>query len=89
MSALQKLQAKIEQWHKDQETLKMQNRNLKSQLDIVASAHESQHTLLKELEAKTLECNLLQKKVETLTQEMEEKDDEIEKIIIQVESLLI
>ena len=88
MSALQKLQEKIEQWKRDHEALKMQNANLKSQLAGVAEAQKAKESLDIELEAKKTQCQALEETVASLRQELEEKDAEIEKIIAQVESLL-
>jgi len=67
MSALQKLQSKIEAWRLEHEALKNENIQLKTQLD---AANDSQGEL------------------EALKRELTEKDEEIEKIIAQVESLL-
>jgi hypothetical protein len=88
MSALQKLQEKIEEWKKDHETLKSQNANLKSQLAGVAEAQKAKESLVIEVDAKTKQCEILEETVITLQCELEEKDAEIEKIIAQVESLL-
>ena len=71
MSALQKLQEKIEQWRVDHEALKSENAQLKIELSNASGAqgdNESQIVALK--------------------RELEEKDEEIEKIIAQVETLL-
>ncbi len=88
MTALQKLQEKIEQWKKDHEALKSQNADLKSQLADVGEAQKDKESLLIEVEAKRTQCQTLEATVVTLRQELEEKDVEIEKIILQVESLL-
>jgi chromosome segregation ATPase len=88
MSALQKLQEKIEQWRQDHEDLKKQNADLKSQLAGVAGAQKEKESLVIEVEAKATQCTLLEETVTTLRRELEEKDAEIEKIIAQVESLL-
>ena len=88
MSALQKLQEKIEQWRHDHEELKRQNSNLKSQLAGVAEAQKENESLVIEVEAKATQCSTLEETVVTLRRELEEKDAEIEKIIAQVESLL-
>jgi len=88
MSALQKLQEKIEQWKHDHEALKAQNADLKSQLAGVAEAQKANESLNIEVEAKTTQCQTLEGTVATLKRELEEKDSEIEKIIAQVESLL-
>ena len=88
MSALQKLQEKIEQWRHDHEELKRQNANLKSQLAGVAEAQKENESLVIEVEAKSGQCVALEETVNTLRHELEEKDNEIEKIIAQVESLL-
>ena len=88
MSALQKLQEKIEEWKNDHETLKSQNADLKSQLAGVAEAQKAKESLVIEVEAKTKQCDTLEETVSTLKRELEEKDTEIEKIIAQVESLL-
>ncbi len=88
MSALQKLQEKIEQWRRDHEELKTQNANLKSQLAGVAEAQKDNESLVIEVEAKVKQCSELEGTVTALRAELEEKDVEIEKIIAQVESLL-
>ncbi|MDQ7085148.1 MAG: hypothetical protein Q9M36_09560 [Sulfurovum sp.] len=78
MSALEKLQAKILQWQKDHNILKDENTKLKVEYE----------SLLKSKENHTKEYTALQEQVHALTAELEEKDEEIEKIIIQVESIL-
>jgi len=88
MSALQKLQEKIEQWRVDHEALKVQNSDLKSQLAGVASSQNDQLALIAELRAEIDKCVLKDEKIEALQRELAEKDEEIEKIIAQVESLL-
>jgi predicted RNase H-like nuclease (RuvC/YqgF family) len=88
MSALQKLQEKIEQWRRDHEEIKRQNADLKSQLAGVAGAQEAQQALKVELESKHNLCTTHEESISALKQELQEKDDEIEKIIAQVESLL-
>ncbi|SFV70512.1 hypothetical protein MNB_SV-3-382 [hydrothermal vent metagenome] len=88
MSALQKLQGKIEEWKKDHEALKVQNANLKSQLAGVAEAQKVKESLMIEVEAKTKRCESLEETIASLRRELDEKDVEIEKIISQVESLL-
>lgn len=88
MSALQKLQEKIEEWKNDHETLKAQNADLKSQLAGAAEAQQANASLAMDVEAKTKQCEALEESVSTLRRELEEKDAEIEKIIAQVESLL-
>ncbi len=88
MSALQKLQEKIEQWRRDHEELKTQNTDLKNQLAGVAEAQKVNESLMIEVEAKRTQCTELENTVATLRRELEEKDIEIEKIIAQVESLL-
>jgi len=88
MSALQKLQEKIEEWKKDHEVLKAQNSDLKSQLAGVAEAQKAKESLAIEVDTKTKQCETLEETVSRLKGELEEKDAEIEKIIAQVESLL-
>lgn len=88
MSALQKLQEKIEQWKMDHEALKSQNADLKNQLAGASEAQSLNQTLRLEVEAKTKQCESLEETISTLRRELEEKDVEIEKIIAQVESLL-
>ena len=88
MSALQKLQEKIEQWKHNHEEIKKQNADLKSQLAGVAGAQKEKESLVIEVEAKAIQCASLEETVTTLRRELEEKDAEIEKIIAQVESLL-
>ncbi len=88
MSALQKLQEKIEQWRVDHESLKMQNNDLKSQLAGVASSQNEQETLITGLRNEVERCSAFESTVEELKRELTEKDAEIEKIIAQVETLL-
>lgn len=88
MSALNRLQEKIEQWKRDHETLTTQNANLKSQLAGVAGAHEAQHALKVELDSKSSLCVSHEETIALLRQELKDKDEEIEKIIAQVETLL-
>ena len=71
MSALQKLQEKIEQWRVDHESIKSENAQLKVELGNASGAQGEKDSL-----------------IETLRNELAEKDAEIEKIIAQVESLL-
>ncbi len=88
MSALQKLQEKIEQWRVDHEALKEQNSDLKSQLAGVASAQNDQELVIAELRKEVEQCTAQESTIEALKRELEEKDAEIEKIIAQVETLL-
>ena len=88
MSALQKLQEKIEQWKRDHEEIKRQNTDLKSQLAGVAGAQEDKEALNRELEAKADLCKTHEETIASLQKELREKDEEIEKIIAQVETLL-
>ncbi len=88
MSALQKLQEKIEQWRVDHEALKEQNSDLKSQLAGVASAQNDQESVIAELRKEVEQCTAQESTIEALKRELEEKDAEIEKIIAQVETLL-
>ena len=88
MSALQKLQEKIEQWRLDHEALKVQNRDLKSQLASVASSQNDQESIIAELKNEVEKCTSQEAAIEALQRELEEKDAEIEKIIAQVETLL-
>jgi len=88
MSALQKLQEKIEQWRRDHEALKLQNSDLKSQLASVASSQNDQESIIAELRNKVEKCTTQEETIEALQRELEEKDAEIEKIIAQVETLL-
>ena len=71
MSALQKLQEKIEQWRVDHEALKSENAQLKIELSNASGAKGANES-----------------QIAALKRELEEKDEEIEKIIAQVESLL-
>ena len=88
MSALQKLQEKIEQWRHDHEALKTQNNALREQLAGLANAENRHKSLLIELEAKEKLCKTQEENIVSLQDELKEKDEEIEKIIAQVESLL-
>ena len=71
MSALQKLQEKIEQWRVDHEAIKSENAQLKVDLNNASGAQGEKDSV-----------------IESLRNELAEKDAEIEKIIAQVESLL-
>ncbi|PHS41020.1 MAG: hypothetical protein COB07_03245 [Sulfurovum sp.] len=71
MSALQKLQEKIEEWRVDHEGLKSENAQLKVELENSSGAQGEKDML-----------------IESLRNELREKDEEIEKIITQVETLL-
>jgi len=88
MSALHKLQEKIEQWKRDHEALKAQNAELSSQLAMVAGVQEEQEVLKAELENKNNVCQNHEETIASLQQELRDKDTEIEKIITQVEALL-
>jgi len=88
MSALQKLQEKIEQWKRDHEALKAQNAELSSQLEMTAGVQEEQEILKAELENKNSVCQNHEESIASLQQELRDKDTEIEKIITQVEALL-
>ena len=88
MSALQKLQEKIEEWKRDHEALKAQNVKLTKQLSGTAGVQEAQEALKTELESKNALCISHEETIASLKQELTEKDEEIEKIIKQVEALL-
>jgi len=88
MSALQKLQEKIEQWKDNHEALKTQNNDLKSQLAGVATTQNDQDSRIEELQAELNKCAQKDETITALQRELTEKDDEIEKIIAQVEALL-
>ena len=70
MSALQKLQEKIEQWRADHEALKSENAQLKVELSNVSgsqNAQEAQISALKrELEEKDVEIEKIIAQVESL-----------------------
>ena len=80
MSALQKLQTKIKQWQKDHKILLEENRQLTEQLERIGSKEE--------MKLKDAYCTKLQETIKALQAELDEKDEEIEKIIIQVEAIL-
>ncbi len=88
MSALQKLQEKIEEWKKDHEALKLENSDLKTKLAGTAGLENEKQSMLSQLQSKTEQVTSQEEKLKALTRELEEKDEEIEKIIAQVESLL-
>jgi len=71
MSALQKLQEKIELWRVSHEAIKNENSQLKIELSAFAGSKDNYET-----------------EIELLKMELQEKDEEIEKIIAQVEALL-
>jgi chromosome segregation ATPase len=89
MSALQTLKEKIAHWKKEHEELKKINENLKSQLADVAAAQKENETLKRDLEESRGRCRELEEEIAVLRSELSEKDSEIEKIIVQVEALLL
>ena len=88
MSALQRLQEKITQLKNNYDAIKVQNEDLKSQLAGIASSQNEQQALIAELRTEAERCQTLESTIERLKNELTEKDNEIEKIITQVESLL-
>ncbi len=70
MSALQKLQEKIEQWRVDHEALKSENAQLKVELSNVSGSQNAQETqiaaLKRELEEKDVEIEKIIAQVESL-----------------------
>jgi len=70
MSALQKLQEKIEQWRADHEALKNENAQLKMELSNVSGSQTQQEaqiaTLKRELEEKDAEIEKIIAQVESL-----------------------
>jgi len=70
MSALQKLQEKIEQWRADHEALKSENAQLKVELSNVSGSQNEQEaqiaTLKRELEEKDAEIEKIIAQVESL-----------------------
>ncbi|MGB5505569.1 MAG: hypothetical protein WBM70_02665 [Sulfurovum sp.] len=70
MSALQKLQEKIEQWRVDHEALKSENAQLKVELSNVSGSQSQQEaqiaTLRRELEEKDAEIEKIIAQVESL-----------------------
>lgn len=88
MSALKKLQEKIEQWKATHEALKIENSELKSKVGSIVNSNEEELRLTHELREKSEKCVVYESTIATLKQELQEKDVEIEKIIIQVEALL-
>jgi len=88
MNALQRLQDKIIELKNKYGSIKKQNEDLKSQLAGVASAQNEQQNLINQLRSEAERCTTLESTIEKLKFELEEKDEEIEKIIAQVEALL-
>ena len=70
MSALQKLQEKIEQWRVDHEALKSENAQLKVELSTVSGSQSEQEaqvaSLKRELEEKDIEIEKIITQVESL-----------------------
>ena len=70
MTALQKLQEKIEQWRVDHEALKSENAQLKVELSNVSGSQNEQESqiaaLKRELEEKDVEIEKIIAQVETL-----------------------
>jgi len=88
MSALQRLQEKIEQWRVKYEELKSENGELKIKLNDVANYKTEQSELIAGLEQEVEQCIMQEDTINELRKELSDKDAEIEKIISQVESLL-
>jgi len=88
MSALQKLQQKIQQWKEEHEELKRVNETLKRELEGASETAKVQEGLKAELEASQSRCQNCEEELAALKRELQEKDAEIEKIITQVEALL-
>jgi chromosome segregation ATPase len=88
MNVLQKLQDKINELKKEHESIKMQNEDLKNKLAGVASKQEEQQNLINHLKNEAEKCSALESTIDDLRLELLEKDEEIEKIISQVEALL-
>ena len=66
MSALNKLQQKIEQWKRDHEALKSENAQLKAQLNNVSNAQGELDALKRELAEKDAEIEKIIAQVEAL-----------------------
>ncbi len=88
MSALQRLQEKIEQWRVKFEALKSENNDLKTKLSEIESSQNEQTEMIVELEKEVEKCIVQEDTINELKRELADKDAEIEKIISDVESLL-
>ena len=88
MSALQKLQEKIQEWKRDHEALITLNENLKNQIAEMSASQKASESVTLELAESQEHCKRLEEEVASLKRELEEKDAEIEKIVAQVEALL-
>ncbi len=70
MSALQKLQEKIEQWRVDHEALKSENAQLKAALNVASGSQDEQQqqiaALKRELDEKDVEIEKIIAQVESL-----------------------
>ncbi len=70
MSALQKLQEKIEQWRVDHEALKSENAELKAALNVASGSQDEQQqqiaALRRELDEKDVEIEKIIAQVESL-----------------------
>ncbi len=88
MSALQKLQKKIEEWKVNYKVLKTENSELKQQVEGIVNSNEDELRLTHELVEKSEKCIVYELTITALKEELKEKDVEIEKIIMQVETLL-
>jgi len=88
MLALQRLQEKIEEWRRDHEALKEENRALKEQLEATEADRREDTTLQDAHEACKAQCRDLEEEIARLKRELEERDIEIDKIVTQVEALL-
>lgn len=88
MDALNRLSAKIDALKEAYERLKSVNENLKEQIADAASALEKNKELELALEASKKREEAYQTQLHALKEELSLKDQEIEKIIMQVEALL-
>lgn len=88
MSALQRLQEKIEEWRRDHEALKEENRALREQLEAAEAGRREDTALQDAYEACKAQCRELEEEIARLKRELEERDLEIDKIVTQVEALL-
>ncbi len=88
MNALEKLQKRINALKEAYAKLKQVNEGFKEQIADAASALEENQTLKVALEAAQKRYEACQEELAQLRRELSDKDEEIEKIVAQVEALL-
>jgi predicted nuclease with TOPRIM domain len=88
MNVLARLNEKIQELKTQYEALQKENSELKSQLAGVESVQNEQQNIIDHLRVEAQRAQTLESAVEKLKEELSQRDEEIEKVITQVEELL-